>query len=153
MKISSRFSVAVHILAILAIIDIKRTEDIKYDILVTSDQIAESVNTNPVVIRRILGKLKSAGMVDMKRGAGGTYLVKDIEDINLLEIYNAVENGPEESMFKLHENTDQSCPIGAHIQPCLKVVMDKAQKAMEDELEKVTMKYITDDIIKRYSGK
>ncbi len=53
--------------------------------------IAESVNTNAVVIRRILGMLKNAGLVDMKRGTGGSYLTKPIEDISLLEVYKAVD--------------------------------------------------------------
>ncbi len=49
LKISSRFTVAVHILALIKI---------EKNYALTSNQIAESVNTNPVVIRRLMGNLK-----------------------------------------------------------------------------------------------
>ena len=59
MKISSRFSVAIHIIS---------TIEIYQKPTLTSEHIAGSVNTNPVVIRRILGMLKKYGIVDMNRG-------------------------------------------------------------------------------------
>ena len=59
MKISSRFSIAVHILSIL-----KNNPSS----LCTSDYMAESVNTNPVVIRKIMSYLKQAGFVYVNRG-------------------------------------------------------------------------------------
>ena len=69
MKISSRFTMAVHILALLAL---------EKNTLCTSEWIAKSVNTNPVVVRRIIGKLKKAGLVNVRPGTGGAYLLKDI---------------------------------------------------------------------------
>lgn len=62
MKISSRFSIAVHILSIL-----KNNPSS----LCTSDYMAESVNTNPVVIRKMMSYLKQAGFVYVNRGPGG----------------------------------------------------------------------------------
>ena len=62
MKISSRFSIAVHILSIL-----KNNPSS----LCTSDYMAESVNTNPVVIRKIMSYLKQAGFVYVNRAPGG----------------------------------------------------------------------------------
>ena len=55
LKISSRFTVAVHILALIKI---------EKNYALTSNQIAESVNTNPVVIRRLMGKLKKVGFIE-----------------------------------------------------------------------------------------
>lgn len=140
MKISSRFAVAVHTLSILSIYA---------NPLPTSDMIAGSVNTNPVVIRRILGMLKNAGLVDMKRGTGGSYLTKPIEDISLLEVYKAVEVVEDGGLFQIHPNPNPNCPIGANIQSVIEVTMFSAQEAMENALRKVTMLDVVGDINKK----
>ena len=108
--------------------------------------IAESVNTNAVVIRRILGMLKNAELVDMKRGTGGSYLTKNIEAINLLEIYRAVEVLEDGGLFQIHPNPNPNCPIGANIQSVIEVSLLNAQEAMENVLRKVTMHEIVSDI-------
>ena len=77
MQISSRFSVAVHIISLLKLYG---------NPMLTSDYIAGSVNTNPVVVRRILGMLKKSGFVAINRGNGGAYLIKDIKDITMLDL-------------------------------------------------------------------
>ena len=83
MQISSRFSVGVHVLTLLASNPAGE--------LLTSDRLANSVNTNPVVIRRILGQLKKAGLVEVRAAAGGTYLRRDPATITLLDVYRAVD--------------------------------------------------------------
>lgn len=140
MKISSRFSVAVHILSILSIYA---------NPLPTSDMIAGSVNTNSVVIRRILGMLKNAGLVDIKRGTGGSYLTKHIEEITLLEVYKAVDVVDDGGLFQIHPNPNPNCPIGANIQSVIEVTLFSAQDAMENVLRKVTMLDIVGDINKK----
>ncbi|MBU3112567.1 Rrf2 family transcriptional regulator [Clostridium lacusfryxellense] len=140
MKISSRFTVAVHILSILSIYA---------NPLPTSDYIAGSVNTNPVVIRRILGMLKNAGLVDMKRGTGGSYLTKHIEDITLLEVYKAVEVVEDGGLFQIHPNPNPNCPIGANIQSVIEGTLFDAQESMENVLSKVTMLDVVGDINKK----
>lgn len=109
----------------------------------TSEYIAGSVNTNPVVIRRILGRLKQAGIVDMKRGAGGAYLLKKAEDITLLEVYKAVDCVEEGQLFQIHENPNPKCPIGANIQIAIEGTLLKAQEAMEGILQEVTLADVT----------
>lgn len=140
MKISSRFSVAVHILSILSMEKNK---------LCTSEWIAGSVNTNPVIIRRVTGMLKKAGLVNVKSGSGGAYLLKPIEDITLLEIYKAVDVVEEGQLFQMHENPNPKCPIGANIQFVLEIILLKAQGAMEDVLKNVTMKDIVDGLLEK----
>ena len=77
MPSSSRFAVALHVLTLL------ETEGGRP---VTSDYIAASVNTNPVIIRRSLGDLRRAALVEIRHGAGaGWSLARDPEDISLLE--------------------------------------------------------------------
>jgi Rrf2 family protein len=131
MKISSRFTVAVHILSLLALGQSAHC---------TSEWIAGSVNTNPVVIRRIIGKLKKAGLVDVRPGTGGAYLVKDIEEITLLDIYRAVEVVEEGELFQFHERPNPHCPVGANIQAVLEIILLRAQTAMEKVLEELRLK-------------
>jgi len=140
MKISSRFSVAVHIISILQLYGSP---------MPTSEYIAGSVNTNPVVIRRILGMLKQAGIVDMKRGAGGAYLVKNVEDITMLDVYKAVGSVEDGQLFQIHENPNPECPVGANIQEVVNIAISSAQFAMEGVLEKITLA----DITKNLAGK
>ena len=83
MQISSRFTIAVHILICI--------ETFKNDYKVTSDFLASSVNANPVVIRRLLQQLKKADIVNVIRGSGGTEITKPLNTITLLDIYHAVE--------------------------------------------------------------
>ena len=139
MKVSTRFSVAIHILVMM---------NVKKDTMLTSDQLAQSVNTNPVVIRRILGMLKTAGFVDTKRGVGGSFLIKDAQDITLLDIFKAVGCVNSGSMFEIHQDTNQDCKVGANIQNIVLKNVDKAQSAMEKELSNVTIADITSDLLK-----
>ena len=140
MKISSRFSVAVHIISILQLYG---------NPMPTSEYIAGSVNTNPVVIRRILGMLKQAGIVDMKRGTGGAYLVKNVEDITMLDIYKAVGSVEDGQLFQIHENPNPECPVGANIQDVVNVALISAQDAMEGVLQKITLADITKNLAKK----
>lgn len=130
MKISSPFTVAVHILSLVAMESNK---------LCTSEWIAESVNTNPVVIRRIIGKLSKAELVSVRRGVGGTTLQKPLHAITLLDIYKAVEVVEEGELFQMHEEPNPNCPIGANIETVLELILLRAQEAMESVLQEITM--------------
>jgi Rrf2 family protein len=130
MKISSRFSIAVHILSLLAIAK---------DAHGTSEWIAGSVNTNPVTIRRILGQLKKAGQVNVRAGTGGAFLLKDLDEISLLDVYRAVEVVEEDQLFHIHAEPNPECPVGANIQAVLELVLKRAQHAMEQVLADITI--------------
>lgn len=132
-KISSRFTIAVHILSI-----IKSNPPS----ICTSEYMAGSVNTNPVIIRKVLAYLKKAGFVQVKRGTGGAYLMKDLSEITLLDVYRSVDVVEEEKLFHFHEKPNQKCPIGANIQLVLDVILVQAQEAMEQVLNSVTMKQL-----------
>jgi Rrf2 family protein len=135
-KISSRFSVAVHILSVVSM----STSPC------TSDFIAESVSTNPVIIRRIIGSLKKAGLVHVKAGTGGTYLKKELADITLLDIYRAVEVVEKGELFHFHEHPNPQCPVGANIESVLRQSMLEAQSAMEQQLAQVTLAQLVTDL-------
>ncbi|MBN2980801.1 MULTISPECIES: Rrf2 family transcriptional regulator [Cohnella] len=139
MTISSRFSVAAHILSLL---------DMFKDQRLTSDSIADSVNTNPVVIRRIMGMLNKAGLVHTSAGVAGARLAREMSEITLLDVYRAVQ-GEQEALFSMHENPNPACPVGRNIQGALETTFGRAQLAMENELAKVTMADISLDIAQR----
>lgn len=131
MQISSRFTLAVHI---LACIDIFKD---KYK--VTSDFLAGSTNVNPVIIRKILGQLKNAGLVKVARGSGGATITKPLKDITFLDIYKAVECVDNGELFHFHENPNPACPIGANIHSILDEKLKRVQDAMEQELQSITL--------------
>ncbi|WP_103105119.1 Rrf2 family transcriptional regulator [Brevibacillus reuszeri] len=137
MRISSRFSVAVHILSLLSVDPHAHN---------TSEWIAGSVNTNPVIIRRVLGQLKKAGLVHVRAGAGGATLAKDLEQITLLDVYRAVEVVEEGQLFHIHDQPNPNCPVGANIQFVLELILTRAQHAMEDILGGVTMSQLVCDL-------
>jgi Rrf2 family protein len=127
--ISSRVAVAVHILAYLAW---RRGQPC------TSERIAASVNTNPVVVRRITGCLRQAGLVQALPGArGGTMLLRDPREISLLAVYRAVEGG--EHLFAIHTHPSPHCGIGANIRGVLQGVFSRAHHAMQAALDEVTI--------------
>lgn len=130
MKISSRFTVAVHILSLVAI---------ERSAVCTSEWIAASVNTNPVVIRRVLGQLRNAGLIQVRRGLGGASLHKPLDEVTLLDVYHAVEVVEEGELFQFHDAPNPDCPVGANIQAVLELVLLRAQEAMEAVLREVTM--------------
>ncbi|RYY71929.1 MAG: transcriptional regulator, partial [Comamonadaceae bacterium] len=58
---------------------------------VTSETLARAMNTNPVVIRRVMGGLRDAGFVQSEKGTGGGWIiVPDLASLTLLDIYLAV---------------------------------------------------------------
>src|SRR5712671_4918926 len=129
MSTSSRFAVAVHALTLMAWSD---DEPLK------SEQIAVSVNTNPVVIRRMLCELAEDKLVVSHTGAtGGSRLARKPALISLLDVYRAVECT---DIFSLHpKRPSHRCPVGASIGPVLKNVRGEIDSAIQDVLGKITI--------------
>ncbi|MEC0244027.1 Rrf2 family transcriptional regulator [Paenibacillus dokdonensis] len=139
MSISSRFSVAIHILCLLAINKDKVTN--------TSEYLAGSVNTNPVVIRKVMSMLKGAGLVHVRAGVAGAKLAKELSEITLLDVYKAVNVVAENDLFSSHEHPNPECIVGRNIQQSLTKQFSAAQKAMERSLEIVTLEDVVQDIL------
>ena len=137
MSNNSRFDVAVHTLTLLA-----QTSDEP----VTSEYIASSVNTNPVVIRRIMAALRSAGLVRSQGGNGGGWrLTRDAREITLRDVYRAVEDEP---LFSLHpKSPNPHCRVGRHIQQSLTGHFNSAKHALEEQLAKTTICDILGEVL------
>ena len=137
MQISSRFTMAIHMFACIDTFD---------DQKMTSDFMAGSIGTNPVIIRKLLGQLKTAGLVEVARGTGGVTITKALSEITFLDVYKAVECAPDEELFHFHENPNQECPVGRNIHHVLDDKLTRIQKAMEDELSKITLDDVKKDV-------
>ncbi|MGH9840693.1 MAG: Rrf2 family transcriptional regulator [Blastocatellia bacterium] len=136
MSTSSRFAVAVHILALMA-----RSGDEP----VKSEQMAGSVNTNPVVIRRILCVLARAELIKSQTGAaGGSKLAREPNQITLLDVYRAVEEG---SVFALHRHSpNRRCLVGGNIGTVLRGVLDEVNLAVEQALATTTIDQVLQNV-------
>jgi Rrf2 family protein len=120
---------AVHVLAVLAYQEGDR---------VTSAFLAGSVNTNPVIVRRLLLLLQTAGLVETCKGAGaGSRLSRSPRRINLAEVYRAVEDA--ESFATPARKPNTACPVGHCILEALSKLFASAQSAMEKDLAKTTL--------------
>jgi Rrf2 family protein len=126
---SSRFAVAVHVLTLLAWAG---------DEPCKSESVAASVNTNPVVIRRILRALRAARLVTSQSGAqGGSRLARPPARITLGDIYRAVEDG---NCFLLHRRQpSRRCVVGANIGEVLGGVLCETNAAVERALARTTL--------------
>ena len=143
MQISSRFTIAVHIFACI--------DTFEKDHKITSDFLADSINVNPVIIRKLLSQLKNAGLIQVKRGSGGASFARPLEDITLLDIYRAVDCVEKGELFHFHENPNQQCPVGRNIHNILDDKLDRIQNAMEREMASITMADVIEDT-KKYIG-
>ncbi|AST90129.1 transcriptional regulator [Sutcliffiella cohnii] len=140
MSISSRFSVGIHILTLM---------EINKDGVNSSEFIARSVNTNPAVIRKIIGMLKKAGLVKVQPGIAGAELAKNLSEITLLDVYKAVNVVKDNELFSIHENVNPDCAVGRNIQGAIEPLFFSAQLAMEKVLENVTIEDVVKGVIEK----
>lgn len=137
MQISSRFTMAIHMFACI---------DTFLDQKMTSDFMAASIGTNPVIIRKLLQQLKAAGLIEVLRGTGGVRITRPLNEITFLDIYKAVECTPDEQLFHFHENPNPKCPVGNNIHKVLDDRLLQVQKAMEDKLAEMTLEDVKKDV-------
>ena len=120
MQISSRFTMAIHMFACI---------DTFSDQKMTSDFMAASIGTNPVIVRKILQQLKAAGLIEVARGTGGVTITRPLEQITFLDVYKAVQ-----------------CAVGKNIHHVLDKRLLEVQRAMEEKLSEMTLADVKKDI-------
>ncbi len=125
----TRFSSAIHILIMIA----------GAETPMTSEQIAESVGTNASYIRKITGLLKKQGIIDSRQGISGFSLLVKPEELSLLRIYQTIAETEQVHVFDLHQNPNDECIVGRHIQPVLSDVFRGIEEKAEQELKKTTL--------------
>lgn len=128
--VATRFAVAIHILLLLA------TEPGGQ---ATSGRLAESVGTNPVVIRRLAGQLARAGLIRIRRGPGGAELARPATDITLAEVWRAMRRN-DLPLLPIHQGASRGGDVVATAVPgLLRGVFDEAEAAMEARLAATTL--------------
>ncbi|MEM6825588.1 MAG: Rrf2 family transcriptional regulator [Pseudomonadota bacterium] len=131
MKPNSRLSLALHTLGHMA-------DD--EDRMRTSADIAEHAGTNPVVVRRVLGRLREAGLLVSEKGhAGGWRLARTPDRITLADVYIALD----ESIIA-SEGADyaSSCAVESALHRRVAAVMDEAEQGLIRRLSETTIAQI-----------
>ena len=101
----------------------------------SSAELAKSVNTHPAFVRKILGKLKKAGLVEISMGRNGkSSLAKKPEKVSLYEVYQAV--GAHTDLQPAERQPLPVCPISCHIDESLQPVFDRVEEAVARSLKK-----------------
>ena len=137
MQISIKCSVAVHCLIFI--------HEAKGIAKVTSNLLAQSTGSNPVVIRNILSALKKAGLITVPRGTGGAELCADPSQITLYQIYSALEPDGVTSIIGIHPCEDRPCPIAQNIRKVLETPYHKIEDAVKNAMEEITLQSMIDD--------
>ncbi|MGX9962273.1 Rrf2 family transcriptional regulator [Roseomonas sp. F4] len=127
--VATRFAVAVHILLLLATAPGGQ---------LTSGRIAESVGTNPVVIRRLAGQLARAGLIRIRRGPGGAELARAPGEITLGQVWQAMRRKGL-PLLPVHPGPARAEASASAIPQMLRTVFDSAEAAMEADLAAVTL--------------
>ena len=138
MQFSSRFTIAVHIL--LAI------NEFDGQFKTTSNFLGNSVNVNPVIIRKTLGQLKDAGLVTVEAGVGGASLAKDSKKITLWDIFCAVED-KKEDLFHFHD-PNPDCPVGRNMHGVMDSRLKKFKRNLQKDMDDITLQDLVKDMRK-----
>ncbi len=138
MQISTKFTIAVHLLTAARYFENERK--------ITSQFLASSIGSNPVIIRNIMLQLQEAGIIDVKRGPGGITLRRPLSEITYLDVYKAVETGSREDLFRFHENPNPKCPVGRQIHQALDSSLETIQADFEKDLASHTVQEVYDRI-------
>ncbi len=140
MQITSKFTIAVHMIAALYFFQEKTK--------VTSGFLAGSVGANPVIVRNVLGNLKEAGIINISQGKSGISLARTPEEISFYDVYRAVGCIDERGLFHFHENPNIRCPVGRNIHLAMDEKLQKVQDEMEESLRRITVAEVAEDLEK-----
>lgn len=140
MQITSRFTIAVHIITCI--------EYFK-DTNVTSSFLTGSIGANSVIIRTVISYLKKANIITISQGKSGIKLAKSVNKITFYDIYKALECVNDDmGLFHFHEKPNTKCPVGKNIHKAMSDKLLKIQKSMESEMKEITISDVLKDIIK-----
>ena len=138
MKYPTRLSDAVHILAFIALYP---------DCDLTSNKLAESIQTNPAYVRQLMSALRKGGLLVSVKGHPRPALAREPEKITLLDAYRAVEGN--KSLLHQDIHTNPACGVGVNIQLVLRDCYDLVQARAEEAMRSITLQ----EILERYTEK
>ena len=140
MKYSTRLSDAVHILAFIALYP---------DCDLTSNKLAESIQTNPAYVRQLMSALRKGGLLVSVKGHPRPALAREPEKITLLDAYRAVEGNKPLLHQDIH--TNPACGVGVNIQLVIRDCYDLVQQQAEKAMEAITLQEILDRYLEKLS--
>ncbi len=121
---------------------------------VTSEAMAKAMQTNPVVIRRIMAGLRDAGFVRSEKGHGGGWTIaRDLASVTLRDVYAAL-GSPE--LFALSNRTEApGCLVEQAVNAALDDAFRDAEALLLDRFGAVTLAALSSDFHARMvaSGK
>lgn len=138
MQITSRFTIAVHIITCV--------EHFKDQEKVTSSFLAGSIGINPVIVRNVMSMLREAGIISISQGKSGIALARPLDAITFYDVYRAVDCVDQEGLFHFHENPNPACPVGRNIHRAMDARLQQVQQAMEEEMKGITVADVTEDV-------
>jgi DNA-binding IscR family transcriptional regulator len=145
---SHKLSDALHILAYIEIFGTAGTKpqiaaNIEASgIDLSSTSIAQSVESNPGVVRRLMAALSKAGLLETRPGSAEPRLARAATDISVLDVYRAIDG--EERLLHIDPKTNPECPVGGAIQGVLNDVYAKVQADAEASMASASL----DSIVK-----
>ena len=132
MSDSQRFPVAAHALAYLAHKHADCPES-----AVSSGELAASIATNPVVVRRVTAMLARAGLIATRPGAsGGAWLLMPAASIGLDSVLRAVNGG---AHFGAPPPGSKDCPVGERLPKAVSAAITAADEAAALQLSRTTV--------------
>ncbi|MGX4645396.1 Rrf2 family transcriptional regulator [Holzapfeliella sp. JNUCC 80] len=136
MKYSIQFSDAIHIL-----LYIEMYQDTDY---LSSAKIAESIQTNPANVRKIMGQLKKSQLIETEVGKAKPRLSRKINEITLLDVYQSIEGNT--NLIQVDQKTNMACVVGSNIQEVLEKHYNELQQKIEHEMSKIKLSTLVKDI-------
>ncbi|HAP25784.1 MAG TPA: Rrf2 family transcriptional regulator [Achromobacter sp.] len=110
----------------------------------TSDDLGRVMQTNPVVIRRIMAGLREQGLVRSEKGHGGGWTIScDFNAVTLRDIYDAL--GAPEIFAMGNRSESPGCLVEEAVNASLDDAFEEAQRLLLDRLGKVTLATLSRD--------
>lgn len=135
MRVSTKFSDSIHLLSFISVFRSAK---------LTSEFIASSIKTSPVVVRRLIGELRTAGIIAQSADSRYPRLARTPQEISILDIYMAIEGT--KHLFNVDEDTNPHCPVGAHVPTVLGALYSEAEAAAFGQLGRTTLQDVIDRI-------
>ncbi|MCC0809032.1 Rrf2 family transcriptional regulator [Methylobacterium sp. W2] len=134
MKRDSRLSGVLHVLLHMA----------EFDRTMTSERLALVMQTNPVIVRRIMGRLRDLGLVASAKGHGGGWrLCCDFNRVTLHDVYQAL--GAPEIFAMGHRSAEPACLVEQAVNAALATAFEEAERVLLSRLGDVTLEALSVD--------
>ena len=143
MQVSTKFTIALHILA--------ATEYFGKDQKITSELLASSIGSNPVIIRNIMGSRRNAGLIEIKRGPGGITISRPLDQITFYDVYEAVETN-KDTLFHFHDDLNPNWPVARNMHGALDGKLTEIQRQFGEDLKRFTVGDVVRDLYRNIEG-